>query len=95
MSWANASAEDPIPRYLVGYQLWNLGEWELAIPYLEGDVLPEPSLDSQRQLALASSLMHVNELDRAEEIYKHLRSDPSRRVAALAEEGLDRVGWLR
>ncbi len=97
LSWANEAPGDPLPRYLVGVQLFGAEEHGAVIDTLAGPpgLLPGPHLDEQRRRLLAEALFVARRLDEAEAVLLSLKGSESFRQSAFAAEYLDRIAFLR
>lgn len=96
-AWVTASPDDPLARYLLGFQLSQGGLAAEAIPYLEGapGLLVDTSLDEQRRLLLARALGRAERSDEAHAVWVQLLGARSSRVRLLAVEGIDRLRFER
>lgn len=97
LTWARAQPADPIPRYLVGVQLYTAQEYAAAVDLLAGPegTLPTVHLDEQRRRLLGTSLFWLHRLDEADAALSTLVDSESSRQAEYAREMRDRAAWLR
>ncbi|MEL6349489.1 MAG: hypothetical protein AAFV53_40675, partial [Myxococcota bacterium] len=94
MRWSEQTPDDPVPRYLAGFQLVQLNQHADAIEWLSLDAPMEiAQIDAQRRLLLAKSHLLTGDLENAETIYRTLVDVPSHRVRRTAEDGLERIVW--
>ena len=96
-AWVEATPDDPLARYLLGFQLTQGGLAEEAIPYLQGSpgLLSNGPLDEQRRLMLARALARNGRTDEALGVWVQLLGASSSRVRLLAVEGIDRLRFAR
>jgi len=97
LAWASLTPNDPVPRYLVGFQLHAAEEPAAAAQTLAGPpgLLPTDHLDEQRRNFLAQDLYTLRRLDEAEATLRTLTTSENRRQRTFAAEYLDRVAWMR
>ncbi len=95
LQWQAAAPEDPLVRYLIGFQLSAAKLQAAAIPYLEGPpgTLASRELDEQRQILWARALQDAQRFDEALAVWIRLFNAHSSRVRLLAVEGADRVRY--
>jgi len=96
-AWVEVAPDDPLARYLLGFQLSQGGLATEAIPYLQGapGVLAHTALDEQRRLMLARALGRADRMDEAHAVWVQLLGAQSSRVRLLAVEGIDRLRFGR
>lgn len=96
-SWLQHTPDDPMARYLMGFQLFQAGLADQAIPHLSGPpgTLAHVDLDEQRQLMLARALARVGRTDEAMAVWVRLFNATSSRVRLLAIEGADRLRFAQ
>lgn len=97
LAWTEVAPDDPLPRYLVGFQLSQSGLTEESLPYLEGPagLLADTDLDEQRRLLLAKAVQKNGDYDTAERLWSELTQASSSRVRLLAVEGIDRTRFAQ
>jgi len=97
LQWEAYAPDDPMARYLVGFQLYSAGLPEDAIPYLQGPpaTLSHTELDEQRQVLLARALARSDRPDESMAVWVRLLGAHSSRVRLLAVEGADRLRFDR
>ncbi len=96
-NWAAHTPDDPLVRYLLGYQLTAARMPGEAIDYLAGPpgTLSTTELDEQRQILLARALSRTGQFDDARSVWEHLLNAHSSRTRLLAAEGVDRVRFAQ
>lgn len=96
-AWHDRDPDDPLGRYLLGFQLVQAGMTDEAIPYLEGapGSLSIRSMDEQRRLLLARAYHRAGRFDEAQRVWTSLEVADSSRVRLLAAEGLDRLRFAQ
>ena len=96
-SWAASTPDDPLVRYLLGYQLAAAKMPTAALEYLSGPpgTLSTPELDDQRQILLARALARIERFDDAQSVWERLLDARSSRTWLQAVEGVDRMRFAR
>lgn len=97
LRWAEATPDDPLPRYLVGLQLLRAEEHGSAAEALAGPpgTLADAQLDEQRRSMLAVSLIRLGRFDEAEPVVDSLARSPRSSRSVWAAEYQDRIAFLR
>jgi len=94
--WAELAPTDPLPRYLVGLQLYRVEEFSEAARWLsQASGIREQALREQRTLLLGRARYLSGELDAADLVFRTLLGSPSDRIRLSAQDGRDRVAWKR
>ena len=95
--WAGHAPNDPLVRYLIGFQLSAARMPDQAIHHLTGPpgYLSHTELDEQRQILLARAFADIERFDAALEVWGRLVDATSSRTRLLAVEGIDRVHFAR
>jgi tetratricopeptide (TPR) repeat protein len=97
LKWSSASPADPLPRYLVGLQLYRNNEYPDAIDALIGPpgLLHATDIDEQRRLIRGAALVRMGRFDEAEAEFDTLRDSENSAKVLLAAEYRDRIAFLR
>jgi len=86
------------PYYLQGRLLYNMGEYERAVPYLsmaEYLGLPSDELTRENLRILGTSLFASGRYDESDIIWSRLASDGDPESRAYARDFMERTGWVR
>ncbi len=95
LKWAGAAPEDPLPRYLVGLQLFHAQEWEDSIDWLSraAHQLPTEALEDQRRISQAGALLRLDRTAEAMAVYEELLGSSSSLAVETGREGVQRCRW--
>lgn len=95
MEWFRREEQSPLANYLVGRRLWDAGQWEWALPFLERSEgqMESEILDAEALRMLGQAYYFVDRLDEAKRRFTILSEHEVPRYREQGREWLERVAW--